>query len=266
MRISQGQLNLLEVCPRKFQHTYLEQLGSPTDLDHQERLLAGSRFHLLMQQWEMGLPIEPILQEDEQLRRWFGAFIDAEPKILAMGATASSEGMASPIYRQSEHLRILDFEGHLLTVVYDLLILSETQAHILDWKTYPKPGRTDRLAQNWQSRLYPFVLKETSHYLPEQIAMTYWFFQAKGEATEPQSLHLSYDTTKHEQTRQALTHLLHQLSEWLDRYERGEAFPQVSEATGHCDGCSFALRCQRGREEQDSVVVPSLATIVEVPL
>ncbi|MBW4419065.1 MAG: PD-(D/E)XK nuclease family protein [Myxacorys californica WJT36-NPBG1] len=258
MRLSQGQLNLLEVCPRKFQHTYLEQLGSPTDLEQQERLLAGSRFHLLMQQWEMGLPIDPLLREDEQLRRWFGAFVEAEPKIL--GTIASQ--MDDSAYRQSEHLRTLAVEGHLLTVIYDLLILSPTQAQILDWKTYPKPGRSDRLAQNWQSRLYPFVLAETSQYTPDQISMIYWFFQAKGEATEPQSLTLKYDRTKHEQTWQTLIQLLKQLTEWLDRYEMGEPFPQVSQAVGECDRCGFAVRCHR----QEDVVIPSLSAIAEIPL
>lgn len=268
MRLSQGQLNLLEVCPRKFQHTYLEQLGSPTDLEQQERLSAGSRFHLLMQQWEMGLPIDPMLKEDEQLRRWFGAFVEAEPNILGtIRAKSNSVGTAAqsvdePLYRQSEHLRTLAVEGHLLTVIYDLLILSQTHAQILDWKTYPKPRRSDRLAQNWQSRLYPFVLTETSEYAPDQISMIYWFFQAKGEATEPQSLTLKYDRTKHEQTWQTLTQILKQLNEWLDRYEMGESFPQVSQVTGECDRCGFAVRCQR----QEDVVIPSVSAIAEIPL
>ncbi|NDJ17050.1 PD-(D/E)XK nuclease family protein [Myxacorys almedinensis A] len=262
MRLSQGQLNLLEVCPRKFQHTYLEQLSSPGDTEQQERLLAGSRFHLLMQQWEMGLPIAAMLREDEQLNRWFGAFVEAEPTILGTDAPADP---SNPPFRQSEHLRILDVEGYLLTVIYDLLIGSEAQAQILDWKTYPKPGRAERLAQNWQSRLYPFVLVETSHYTPEQVSMIYWFFQSQGDAIEPQSLKLSYDRTKHEQTRRELTQLLDQLDGWLDRYERGEPFPQVPVAAEPCDRCSFAWRCQRVRDEA-AIALPSLGAIAEIPL
>ena len=41
MRLSQGQLNLLERCPRQFQHTYLEQLGSPINPEQQERQTWG---------------------------------------------------------------------------------------------------------------------------------------------------------------------------------------------------------------------------------
>lgn len=256
MRLSQGHLNLLELCPRKFQHTYLEQLGSPHSPDQQERLLAGSRFHSLMQQWEMGLPIEPFLQEDPQLRQWFHAFIGAAPQILQIH---------NPMFRDSEHLRMLEFQGHILTVVYDLLILTEQEAQILDWKTYPKPSKTD-LAQNWQSRLYPFVLIETSDYEPEQISMTYWFFQANGQMA--QSLKLPYSAKQHEETRQVLSRLLNQFSEWLDRYEtQGEFFPQLPETASECADCSFAIRCQRSTQESvNPDAFPSLVEIQEIPL
>lgn len=256
MRLSQGHLNVLELCPRKFQHMYLEQLGSPNSPDQQERLAAGSRFHALMQQWEMGLPIEPFLQEDPQLRQWFHAFIAAAPQILQIH---------DPEFRESEHLRMLEFQGHILTVVYDLLILTDREAQILDWKTYAKPSKQD-LSQSWQSRLYPFVLAETSDYAPEQISMTYWFFQAKGETV--QSLKLPYSAKQHEETRQELTRSLNQFSQWLDRYTtEGEFFPQIVETAESCVDCNFAIRCQRSA--QDSVSLesfPNLAEIQEVPL
>ena len=261
MRLSQGHLNLLDRCPRKFQHTYLEQLGSPNSPEQQERLLAGSRFHALMQQWEMGLPIEPFLQEDAQLRQWFHAFIAAAPQILSIN---------NPTFRESEHLRMLEFRGHLLTVVYDLLILTDQEAQILDWKTYPKPSKTD-LSQSWQSRLYPFVLNKTSDYAPEQISMTYWFFQSQfsqsqGEAA--QSLKLPYSAKQHEETNQMLGRSLDQLSEWLDRYEtKGEFFPQVPE-TAECADCSFAVRCVRSSQDEhpSPETFLNIAEIQEVPL
>ena len=36
LRLSQGHLNLLAACPRKFQHSYLEQLNTPLDPKHEE--------------------------------------------------------------------------------------------------------------------------------------------------------------------------------------------------------------------------------------
>ena len=130
-------------------------------------------------------------------------------------------------------------------MVYDLLLLGDRQAKILDWKTYPRPRKTDWLVQNWQTRLYRFVLAETSHYAPEQISIVYWFFQSQGQqALEPQSVQLDYDRTQHEQTRQDLTLLLKQLTGWLADYQRGQFFPQVNPEAA-CDRCSFAIRCDR---------------------
>ena len=58
IRLSQSQLQLLEICPPQFQRLYLEQLGSAIAPEHQERLTWGSHFHRLMQQRELGLSVE----------------------------------------------------------------------------------------------------------------------------------------------------------------------------------------------------------------
>lgn len=234
--LSQGQLNLLEGCPRKFQHIYLEQLGSPPPLEHQERLSWGNRFHLLMQQQELGLPIHYFASADEQLQRSIEALIQAAPDLFQVQPMT---------FRQSEHRRTLEFQGYLFTVIYDLLILDDQQAQIHDWKTYPLPQNSYGLKQNWQTRLYPFVLAETSRYKPEQISMTYWFVQAQEGKPNPQHLKFGYSEKLHQQTRQKLTYLLSQLTEWLEHYERGEFFPQIEEPSPLCGTCTFAVRCQR---------------------
>ncbi|XGV95727.1 MAG: PD-(D/E)XK nuclease family protein [Leptolyngbya sp. BL-A-14] len=272
LRLSQSQLNRLATCPRKFQHTDLEQLAAPNEPEQQERQNQGTRFHLLMQQWLLGLPVEPLVQEDPQLQSWFNAFMAVAPKILTLGDDR-------PIGGQSEHLRTLAFEGYLLTVVYDLLLANEQQAQILDWKTYPRPQNPRWLLQNWQTRLYPFVLAETSNYTPEQIAMTYWFFQASDEKTpDVQRFNAGYDRLQHEQIRQELTRLLSQLTEWLKHYQNGEPFPQVPLKSKECDRCSFAIRCDRvtfpeetersqsSIEQENAFSLPSLADIQEVSL
>ncbi|MGA7933014.1 MAG: PD-(D/E)XK nuclease family protein [Kovacikia sp.] len=271
--MSQGNLNLLATCPRKFQHIYIEQLASPNPPEQQEKQSQGNRFHLLMQQWQLGLPIDPFIREDAQLQQWFTAFINAAPQILAI----ESEGQA--VLRQSEHTRTLEFQGYLLTVVYDLLLSSPHQAKILDWKTYPRPQTPRWLLENWQTRLYPFVLAETSAYLPEQISMTYWFFQEGEQATtaEVQSFAIAYGPTKHEQTRQDLSALLTQLTHWLERYQAGQPLPQFPVRSKPCATCNFAFRCfgPDDRQERSSDQLPlassgqgwpNLETIQEVPL
>ncbi len=264
LRLSQGQLNLLEACPRKFQHTYLEKLNSPSNPEQEERLTLGSRFHLLMQQREMGLPIDSFLEADTQLQSWMLGFADAAPEIL----TAASDNQT---FRESEHYRTLQLEEYLLTVVYDLLIADNQQAQILDWKTYPKPPNKRKLESNWQTRLYLYVLAETSDYLPENISMTYWFVQSEGK---PQNIKFNYNTAQHIRTAKKLNQLLSQLTNLLEDYQNNQQFPQVVEGSKTCDSCQFAKRCDadggklrtQAPEEVIKDSLPNFDSIQEVPL
>ncbi|MBD2000789.1 PD-(D/E)XK nuclease family protein [Leptolyngbya sp. FACHB-541] len=267
IRLSQAQLNLLETCPRKFQQVYLDQLGTPIASEQQDQMNWGSRFHLLMQQRELGLPMltdttDPLLQNSVD------AFIQAAPELFQQQA----------VFRQSEHRRTLEFQGYLLTVVYDLLILNPQQAQILDWKTYPLPQNQRWLAESWQARLYPFVLAETSDYSPEDISITYWFVRATQSASgiseetseiklQPQSLRFNYSTSKHQAIRSKLGSLLDQLTAWLKDYQAGTPFPQVEAAESQCGFCAFDVRCQRHQPETSvSEELPTLAEIQEVAL
>ncbi|MBE9128167.1 MULTISPECIES: PD-(D/E)XK nuclease family protein [unclassified Coleofasciculus] len=258
IRLSQGQLNIIETCPRKFQHIYFDQLGTPVSPEQQERLTWGSRFHLLMQQRELGLPVESLVEEDAQLRHWVTALVDTAPEVFAKD---------SQTFRDSEHCRTVKYQGYLLTVIYDLLIEDETSAQILDWKTYPQPQNRHWLAKDWQTRLYLYVLAETSDYLPEQISMSYWFVKSQ---PCPQSLKFTYDRVQHEKTQQDLTELLSQLTKWLERYQNDHIpFPQLPVSANRCHDCSFAVRCQRTADAEVSrrqKLLSNLADIEEVSL
>ncbi|MBD2437958.1 PD-(D/E)XK nuclease family protein [Nostoc sp. FACHB-110] len=258
LRLSQGQLNLLERCPRQFQHTYLEQLTSPANPEHEDKQTLGSRFHLLMQQQEMGLPINSFLQADTQLKSWMSAFANAAPEIV----TPITDNQT---FRESEHYRTLQVQDYLLTVIYDLLIADNQQAQILDWKTYPKPPDKRNLAQNWQTLLYLYVLVETSEYLPENISMTYWFVQSEGR---PKNIKFTYTNKQHQQTAKKLNQLLNNLTNWLALYQQGQQFPQVIEGSKACNYCQFATRCQRiqATEEGRVDLLPNIDTIQEVSL
>jgi hypothetical protein len=243
IRLSQGQLNLLERCPRQFQHSYLEQLYSPIKPDNEENLTLGSQFHLLMQQREMGLPIEYILAGNPQLNSWMQGFTDVAPEIL-------TPATATEVFRESEHYRTLQVENYILAVIYDLLVADKYQAQILDWKTYPKPLNKKFLEKNWQTRLYLYVLAETSEYLPENISMTYWFVQSDAR---PESIKFSYNSLLHQQTGKKLKQLLGKLIKSLNLYHQGKqetAFPQVSVGSKICEYCQFATKCGRVSESE----------------
>ncbi len=273
IRLSQAQLNTLETCPRLFQHLHLDQLGSPIPPDQQESLTWGSRFHLLMQQQALGLPV--VALDDDPLQRCLQALRTKAPEIFQPVAEGSG------VFRDSEHSRTLGFTPaggntdkptFLLTVVYDLLVAGPQAAEILDWKTYPRPQRADWLAQHWQTRLYLYVLAETSQYRPEQISMTYWFVQgaSAGERPEPESIQFIYSTDLHTQTHEDLHQLLGQALRWLEAYQEGQDFPQVNEALGRCRRCQFAVRCDRAfpkvGDRPEETWRLDLSEIQEIPL
>jgi PD-(D/E)XK nuclease superfamily len=260
MRLSQSNLKHLATCPRKFQHLYLDQYAVPVGLAQGARMAQGSQFHLLMQQQSLGLPIAAMLAGDAQLQGWFEAFQAQRSTILCL---AENEQI---LWQQSEHLRTIAIGPHVLTVVYDWVMLGATQGQILDWKTYPKPRQADRLAEDWQTLLYLYVLAATTTVVPEQLAMTYWFFQGGEDGV--QSLRVRYSSQRHAQTQAELDGLLTQLTRWLADYaDKGMAFPQVDGAAQHCVDCAFAQRCGRtiGLESESAGLV-SLAAIAEVPI
>lgn len=223
IRLSQSHLNLLEICPPQFQRLYLEQLGSPLSQEQQERLSWGSKFHQLIQQYELGLSIASLVGEDEQLQGSLNALIDAVPIF---------KNLPQNTWKEAEHCRTVEFQGYLLTVIYDLLIAEPDKAEILDWKTYLQPENPQKLANHWQTRLYLYVLAETTNYLPEQLSMTYWFVKMP---TKPQSLTFVYDKDKHQKNHQDLSDLLNKLKNWLNNYSRKSIdFPHLSNCQQSC--------------------------------
>lgn len=260
MHLSQGQLNLLETCPRQFQYVYLEQLGAPIPPEQQARLQWGSRFHLLMQQRQLGLPIESLAEADTELYTCFTAFVQA----LAQRLDAAPNTIHA-----SEHGRSLKLQDYGLTVVYDLLMLQEDRAEILDWKTYARPQNPHGLAKNWQTRLYPYVLVETSHYTPEQVSLTYWFVHPQGKQPA-QSLTFPYSTALHLQTHQDLETRLQQVTQSMQNYSAGQPLPQLPIGAKPCETCPFLIRCYpQGLAAQNSPL-DSLQldwqSIAEIPL
>lgn len=232
--LTQGHLNSFEQCPRRYQYQYLEQLAAPLDPEFQARTDWGSQFHLLMQQYLLGLAIAPNLGTDPTMSQALEALVAVVPQ-LQTHAT-----------REAEHRRVLTWSEQLMLVaVYDLLVIETDRAHILDWKTYPKPPNLKQLAHNWQTLLYPFVLVETSDYEPEQVSMTYWFVQA---GKTPEFWCLDYTTPQHEQVRTRLSNLWTQLQTLTaDDGQREVVFPAVDAQQQHpaCRFCPFRARCHR---------------------
>lgn len=253
LKLSQSHLNLLSLCPSKFQQVYLDCLGSILDPKQQESMQWGSRFHLLMQQRELALPIESLLESDKDLDTSVKDLIKAVPELLQPQPGC---------WREAEHCRTLGYKDFVLTVIYDLLVAGKDKAVIFDWKTYRQPQKRNRLASNWQTRLYLYILVETSEYLPEQIQMTYWFVRSG----KPQSLTFTYSQTLHQQTESDLNELLANLSTWLQNYQEDKIdFPHKADCEQKCP--YFESLAKEVATPQDSQeLLDAIAEIEEIPI
>lgn len=256
LRLSQSSLKLLETCPRKFQNSYLEQLNFPNHPENLQKQLLGTRFHQIMQQRELGLPVEHLLASEPQLSIWLNNLLQTAPEILNPQPNTQ---------RYSEHSRSFELGDYYLLVVYDLLITEENKAKIIDWKTYPEPKQKKWLLNDWQTCLYPFVLAETSDYLPEQISMTYWFVQS---SEKPSSITFPYSSQQHEKTKQDLNNILERLSHYLQDYYQGIPFPQTPIPQQHCSQCNYQGSCQKNAFpaslQADQELLLDLATVPEI--
>ncbi|MEM6611717.1 MAG: PD-(D/E)XK nuclease family protein [Cyanobacteria bacterium P01_C01_bin.72] len=248
IRLSQSHLNLLSLCPRKFQQVYIDCLGSLPVPEQQDNMQWGSRFHLLMQQRELTLPINPLLATDSELDRALKALIQAAPEL------APHPG----VWREAEHCRTLSISNFLLTVIYDLLIADVNQATIFDWKTYRQPVKAKKLKQNWQTRLYLYVLVETAEYQPQQVRMTYWFVKSG----KPKSVTIKYSEKEHQQTKQEIAALLTDLTTWLKDYQEFQTdFPHHPNCETVCPYCPDLATV-----DQSSELIKSFEEIEEISI
>ena len=255
LRLSQRHLKVLETCPRQFEHLYLDRLSSPMSPAQQVKTQLGSDFHLLMQQRELGLPIEPVLARSPQLAGWMQAILTAAPELFQTN---------SQTWRESEHRRTLSIDNYLFTVIYDLVILQPDRANIIDWKTYPLPKYKKDLDRDWQTRLYMYLLAETSKYLPKQITFTYWFIQS---SPQPKSVQIAYTLKQHHQTQADLLVLLNKLTKYLDAYQTDrEPLPQVELSMGICQQCNFTSRCEREHLDAELPILHLSPSLEEMPI
>ncbi|WP_019501244.1 PD-(D/E)XK nuclease family protein [Pseudanabaena sp. PCC 6802] len=234
--ISQGHLNVWVTCQRKFQHRFLDELSLPTAADTQSKLDLGTKFHLLMQQKELGLDVEAVAASDANLEKWLLAFETNPPNLI--------DGDRLSEHRRTCELRI-DDRDCILSAIYDLLIMGDSSrdrsvtatplAQIVDWKTHQRPLALAQLQASWQTRLYLYVLARTTSFRPEELAMTYWFANTATAVT------IKYDRDRHRETDRDLHTLLGQISQ---AQLRG-SFEQLPLGSKECDRCDFVYRCMR---------------------
>ncbi len=239
--ISQQHLQLWTTCRRKFRHTFLDEINFPINHELQEKLTLGRQFHLLVQQHQLDIDVSKMADTESSLQNWFHSYLKHPPQMIC--------GEHFP-----EQKRSVQFGKTTLTAIYDLVILGQTSAQIIDWKTHQNPIVHSILADHWQTKLYLFILQETTNFAPEQISMTYWFANAD---PSQKTVEISYTADRHQATARTLNRILQEMTE-DDHYL---PLPLDSKP---CNYCEFLARCQAEItsyqiNELDIVSIPEVA-------
>jgi CRISPR/Cas system-associated exonuclease Cas4 (RecB family) len=234
--LTQGALRDFVACPRRFQLRYLLQMpwpGAPLAEKTAVSLARGRRFHALLEQYFLGIPVSEDALDDVVLRTWWAAFKRSKPDL--------PDGR-----RWQEHQLTIPAGGHFLTGRFDLLIVSESgedvSAHLYDWKT-SRPRTAAQLRLDWQTRLYLAMLAESGTALTaskrplaaDALAMTYWYTD---DPAAPRTIH--YTTAMHREIWAEILSIIARISSHL----RDNSWPLTPDLN-QCRSCPYQVYCGR---------------------
>lgn len=233
-------------CPYRFYLRYILRTKWPAlvvedAVKFEQRGQAGARFHRLVQQYLVGIPedqLTPSAESDPEAEVgiWWENFLSHVPSWLA-GETYTEISLSTNLNRDR------------LAAKYDLIMVdqNEHKITIIDWKTSQKLPKREWLLERVQTRLYRFLLAQSSHILsreqafsPENINMVYWFAAFPGSL-----IRLPYDETTYQKDKRFFSSLL---SEIHNRHE--ENFSKTSDIK-KCRYCTYRSHCDRGTQAGD---------------
>lgn len=242
-QFSQGSLQDFVDCPRRFQLKYIDKLAWPAleaepALDSENYMQQGAAFHRLVQQYLLGVPIDkltPLAEVDPNLNRWWENFLNSSD---------NQEGLANlpDSKRYTEILMNAPLGEYRLVGKYDLLVISEDQFIIYDWKTARKHPNRKWVEANLQTRVYPFLLVQAGAYLnnskpikPSQIKMVYWY---SNFPTSP--LIIDFSENQLEEDQRYIINLIEEI------HLLEESPTHMTNNVKRCRFCTYRSLCNRG--------------------
>jgi CRISPR/Cas system-associated exonuclease Cas4 (RecB family) len=232
---SQSSLQDFIECERQFYLHFIEQLAWPAVesepvLENERRRLEGELFHRLIQQFWLGLPSDKLatIAKTANLDEWWKNFLNYDFDLA--GVTTYPELNLS-----------MQLGNHRLKAKYDLVAVSNNRTTIIDWKTFKKRPREERLAASYQTRVYCYLMVKAGGFLnpefstiqPDQIEMVYWL------ANFPdQPIRLPYSSRQFDHDDQ-------QLSQVIAQIEAEDNFPLTPDER-KCNYCVYRSYCDRG--------------------
>ncbi|MDM8530172.1 PD-(D/E)XK nuclease family protein [Anaerolineales bacterium HSG25] len=249
-QFSQASLQDYKSCPRRFKLRYLDRLRWPAiesePVQEAERLARlGTSFHQLVRQHvdyqtlpDPQVDVEAILAETLQhdetglLADWWRSYLTHQPPQLA-GATVYPEiTFSTPLH------------GHRIVARFDLLAVQpDGQFVIIDWKTSQKKPPRYRLADRFQTYVYPYVFAKAGTAFndgqpikPDRISLIYWY---PVEPEQPEIFRYSIDLFERDER------IIGQMITRVQKATSQNDFPMV-ENPRPCSYCVYRSLCERG--------------------
>jgi len=173
---SQQNLQDYSDCRFRFLLKYIKKLDWPAVESEpvvlqEARMELGQQFHRLVQQYFIGVDIETLSSSihSPELAAWWEVFL-----ALKLNETDGE--------KHAEKMLSVPINGQRLLAKYDLLIVNTPgRFTIYDWKTSVYQQSRQNLFTRLQSRVYPYVLRQSIENSPAgesgspDIEMIYWF-------------------------------------------------------------------------------------------
>ena len=237
--VSKTALNVFDRCERKFWLRYGEDLNWPgpasdSSAMREEQMRKGKLFHALIEQAAAGISVEEFVKDsdEQEIKEWWKNFSQFAPVI--------EEG--DLVFTEAQLQMIID--DVLVTARYDQIIVRpDNSVLIVDWKTVNHPQeKFGRLKTDWQTVIYPVVLKHSFNALPGlqgreigKVDFMYWY---AGSPENPVVFELSNADLKDFEEKVAAA-----VKDILSRSERADY--GKTDFTKRCEDCPYAVLCDR---------------------
>jgi CRISPR/Cas system-associated exonuclease Cas4 (RecB family) len=237
LTLSRAMLDSFKVCQRRFQLRYLEAVPWPALSLEPEIEMArdlGNRFHQMLNRHFLGLPVTAGEAIDPELDRWWKLFREWEPTL--------PDGR-----RYSEFTLTVPVGNHFVVGRLDLLIITEGQVHIFDWKTSARPRSANHLWNDLQTQLYLTMVVEGAGSIgkalnPADLSLTYWY-----SGNRPETVQLRYDATKHRRFWIEIQEIVSQIDAMIGNKK---TWPLTSDHS-RCERCPYQIICNRQADAVD---------------
>lgn len=216
-------------CERRYGFSRLEKRAWPAPAPEPPEARLGARFHQLAHWHAQGDDPRPLLAGEPRLNGWYQRYRTSAYARTGPGVW-SEQALAMP------------FQDGRLMATFDRLIQDGDFWTIVDWKTGRPPADANRLALDWQTRLYPFLLAEAAPALPggpagsvvpEAIQMVYVYVETG------QVFPFVHDALTHQATHRALEETLAAIRARLASRD----WRPTGTETGACRGCAYFALC-----------------------